>query len=56
MEKKLRKVNRVSLDWHEERLYHEGEAEPFTGQYTYYHDNGEHAEQSQVKNRYVYLE
>ena len=47
---KQRKVNRVSLEWVDDRLFHLGEEEAYSGQYTYYHDNGERAEQSQVRN------
>ena len=46
----MRKVNRVSLERREDLLYHLGESAAFSGQYTYYHDNGERAEQAQVKN------
>ena len=48
---KMRKVNRINLERKDDNLlYHLGEEEPFTGQYTFYHDNGERAEQAQVKN------
>jgi antitoxin component YwqK of YwqJK toxin-antitoxin module len=46
----MRKVNKISLERKDDLLYFIGEEQPFTGQYTYYHDNGERAEQAQVKD------
>jgi len=46
----MRKVNRIILERKDDRLYYIGEDKPFTGQYTFYHDNGERAEQAQVKD------